>query len=123
MSKKAHYFINSLILYVTILSISMVYLLVVKINEIIETFSVFFMTIFLINLFISIYNIVFLIRKNNNAKDLKMTYLYNLIFCLISGFSIRLLGFILKNSYGLKCSVLFGKKFRRNWNSIDIQTI
>ena len=98
-----------LIIYLLINSLVIGLYLISKIADIINTFSLFFFTILIINIFIGVFNIAFLFRKNKDYKDWKLTLLFNSIFGFISGFSVRALGIIITNNYGLDFSPYFIK--------------
>ncbi|MEO6631668.1 MAG: hypothetical protein ABIN13_08105 [Mucilaginibacter sp.] len=108
---KNNFLLKGVISYILLLNVLAVVLLVSKGLWILETFNVFFITLFVINVFILIHNGVFSFKKNPTDKDSRLILLYNLAFTLISGLNIRMFGFIFNNNLGVDISAYFLKNY------------
>lgn len=98
-----------LIGYAVLLNIIVCVVLFGGIKSILDGFSLFLLTLLIINLFIAMYDIIFLFRKNNSVKDWRLTLLINSIYCFISSFSIRIFGIVVSNIIGIDLSPYFIK--------------
>jgi hypothetical protein len=107
-TKKKMYIIKGLIIYLLVLSILVCTALLIRINEILSNFNLFFFGLLLLNIFIVAFNFIFLFRKNL-LNDYKMVLLTNSIFSLISGLNLRFFGYIVNNNLGTDFSIYFTK--------------
>ena len=108
MSNRKRYIIKALIIYITILNVVISYNLLLSIGELLSKFNIFCLSILLLNIFTSIFNTIFLFRKELN-KNYNSVLLYNSIFCMISGFGLRVAGYIINYNLGADLSVYFTK--------------
>jgi hypothetical protein len=108
---KTKFFIKVILIYLAGLCLIVSINFLIHIEEILSTFNftavmgVVFLAIYL---FILSMNAVFIIR-NKTEKDYKLILLYNFIFSLFSGFSIRLPDFLITNNLGTDFSIVFFK--------------
>jgi hypothetical protein len=108
MNNRKIYFIKALIIYLLILSILLCSILLIRIEEILNNFNLFFLSLLLLNIFIVAINCIFLFRRNL-PNDYKLVLLYNSIFSLVSGISFRMFGYAVSNNLGVDFSTFFTK--------------
>ena len=127
MTNKKTTWIKWIIVYLLVLSSIISIILLYKIKDIIEYFNLFLLIILSINLFITIYNIIFPFKKNKTVSDWKLTLIFNSVFSLIAGLNIRAFGFVFNNNYGVDMSPLFVKNqagilYGLNWKYFNFDT-
>lgn len=114
MMNKKKILIRNLIIYLTVICSVTLFGLTTKIGEIIENFNVFFISIWLINLFVIAVNLSFWFRKRSE-NDYKIILPVNSIYSFISGLEFRGGGYILSNNLGPDLSIYF----KKNCEGID----
>jgi hypothetical protein len=107
-------FIKVSISYLTLVSIVTSIAILIKVDEVIGNFNLFFITILLVNIFVMAVDLFFLFRKKAE-KDYKLVLLINVIYSLISGFEVRGGGYIISNNLGSDLSIYF----KKNWGGVD----
>jgi hypothetical protein len=118
------YIIKAQLIYLSILSLCVCVLLLSQIGELLSKFNIFFICVLLLNLFTVAYNAIFFFRKNTQ-KDWTSVLLYNSVYALICGFSVRVGGMILANNLGTDISIYLtknqaGTDYGFNWDSFNI---
>lgn len=111
--------------YLSILSTVISIYLIFNIRTILGDSNLYLGTLLIVNIFYSVYNVIFIFKKNKSTEDWKLTLLFNIIFCVISGLSVRMLGFIFINNYGIDLSPYFikneiGIAYGFNYNIFNI---
>ena len=118
------YVIKVLVGYLTLLSTLVILIFIREIAAILQSFNIAAICVLFINLFFTLANTIFLFRKNN-SKDLKLILIYNCIFCLISGITVRIGGFPFANNLGTSFSIGYiqnkmGNTFTMDFNLFDM---
>jgi hypothetical protein len=111
MTTKKSYWFKGVVSYILLLNVLVILLLISKGGWILENFNIFFITLFIINVFILTHNCIFLFKKNIGDKDSRLISLYNFGFALISGLNMRMFGFIFNNDLGVDISAFFIKNY------------
>lgn len=114
MTNKKIKFIKALISYLTFIGLVTLFILITKISQIVGTFNIFFISVLLINLFVVVVNLFFLLKKESENGH-KLILLVNAIYSLISGLEFRGRGVIISNNLGPDISVYF----KKNWGGLD----
>jgi hypothetical protein len=108
LKSKIFFFVKVVLVYLTILCLIVSINFLVHIGDILSSSNftviggVFFLAIYL---FISILNIIFLVRKKS-IKAYKTVVLYNFIFSLISGIGLKIGDYLIINNVGADVSIV-----------------